>query len=76
MEQELQQAVNDGGTKRIKSMNFFRFFICFRERKRIDYRRKLNQASSMIEKEMDLGRFIQKQRLHTLAILGLLGGRQ
>ena len=57
-------------------MNFLHYLICFRERKRQDYQRKLDKAASMIEKEMDLGRFIQRQRLHTIAILGLLGGRQ
>ena len=58
LDQELHQAVNDGETKRIKSMSFLHYFICFRTRKRLDYRGKLDKAALLIEKEMDLGRFI------------------
>ena len=36
----------------------------------------MNKANAMLEKELDLRKFIYRQRLQTTAILGLLSGRQ
>ena len=46
--------------KRIKGMNFLVYFFCVRSRARLDHRKKLDRATAQLEKEMDLGRFIQK----------------
>ena len=35
---------------------------------------RLKQAKRILEREMDLKRFITRQRMHTTAILGLLTG--
>ena len=57
-------------------MNYLFFCLCFRSRSRRDHRKKLDKAAAQIEREMDLGRFIRRQRQHTIAILGLLSGKQ
>ena len=36
----------------------------------------MNKATSKLDKELDLRKFIYRQRLQTTAILGLLNGRQ
>ena len=43
---------------------------------RSNYRKMMNKASSMLNKELDLRKFIYRQRVQTTAILGLLSGRQ
>lgn len=57
-------------------MNFLFYCLCFRSKRRKDYRRKLDKAEAQIESVMDFGRFIHRQRQHTIAILSLLTGRQ
>ena len=37
---------------------------------------RLKRAYSKLEKEMDLKKFLMRQRMHTTAILKLLSGRQ
>ena len=57
-------------------MSYLFYCFCFRSKLRKDYRRKLDNAAAQIEKELDLGRFIRRQRQHTIATLSLLRGRQ
>ena len=57
-------------------MSFLFYCFCFRSKLRKDYRRKLDNATAQIEKELDLGRFIRRQRRNTIAILSLLSGSQ
>ena len=45
-------------------------FFCRR-----NYRKMMNKAKSALDKELDLQKFIYRQRLQTTAILGLLTGR-
>ena len=63
-------------TNKIKGMSFPFYYFCFKSRIRKDYRKKLDKAAAQIEKEMDLEKFIRRQRQNTLAILSLLSGRQ
>ena len=57
-------------------MSFLFYCFCFRSKSRKDYRKKLDNATAQIERELDLGRFIRRQRQHTIAILSLLSGSQ
>lgn len=43
---------------------------------RTNYKRMMNKAKSSLSKELDLRKFIYRQRLQTTALLGLLSGRQ
>lgn len=43
---------------------------------RKNYKKMMNKAKSSLNKELDLGKFIYRQRLQTTAVLGLLSGRQ
>ena len=42
---------------------------------RNNYSKMINKAQSKLDKELDLRKFIYRQRLQTTAILGLLNGR-
>ena len=58
--------------KPIKKMSFLRsWFTC----RRTKYQKLLNKSKSSFDKEMDLRKFIQRQRVQTWAILGLLTGK-
>lgn len=56
----------------IKRVNCYRSFFCCLK----NYRQMLLKSQSKISKELDLRKFIYRQRLQTTAILGLLTGRQ
>ena len=47
------------------------FLLC-----RTNYRKMILKSQSSLSKELDLRKFIYRQRLQTTAILGLLSGRQ
>ena len=51
-----------GSTERIKGINYFFYCLCLKSKARIEYHKRLEKASRQIEKEMDLGRFIRRQR--------------
>ena len=57
-------------------MSFLFYCFCFRSKSRKDHRKKLEKAAAQIERGLDLGRFIQRQRLQTIAILSLLTSSQ
>ena len=59
-------------TKTIQRMSFYAAnFLCDR-----NYKRLLLKSRSALTKELDLKKFIIRQRLQTTAILGLLTGQQ
>ena len=58
--------------KPIKAIGFWPQKLCCRK----NYKRMLNKSGSILQKELDLRKFIYRQRLTTTAILGLLNGRQ
>lgn len=57
-------------------MKFLPYFLlrCFKHRRR--YHEKLLKSQALLERELDLKRFIKLQRFHTTALLGLLTGHQ
>ena len=63
-------------TGSVPTMNYLFFCLCCCSRKRVSHRRKLDQAASQIEKELDLSKFIERQRLHSTALAALLSARQ
>ena len=65
----------EGKTEKIYGKSFLFYCLCFKSRSRLDYKKKLDQAAAQIKREMDLGRFLQKQRQLTIAVLSLLSGR-
>ena len=56
--------------KPIKKISCFRSFMCCRQ----NYRKMILKSQSSLTKELDLRKFIYRQRLQTTAILGLLSG--
>ena len=50
--------------------------FCRKKSKARDYNWWLSKSQSSLSKEMDLRKFIIRQRLQTKAVLGLLSGRQ
>lgn len=42
----------------------------------MNYKKMMNKAKSSLSKELDLRKFVYRQRLQTTALLGLLSGRQ
>ena len=61
--------------KTIKGFNFLMFYLCRKSREREDYRMKMDKASDSLNREMDLKRFIERQRLITNTLFGLLSGK-
>ena len=62
--------------KRIKPVQFFTYFCCCWKRERKEYHSKLRQAQKVLVRELDLERFLRRQRMQTTAILGLLNRTQ
>ena len=56
----------------IKRLNYWIATLCFR----IKYKKLLVKSQSKLQKELDLKKFIHRQRVTMTAILGLLSGRQ
>ena len=65
-----------GRNYEIQRMSFLFYRFCFRSKLRQDYRSKLDKAAAQIERGLDLGRFIRRQRQQTIAILSLLTSSQ
>ena len=61
---------------RIEHMSWLRFCLCRFSETRETHRKTLIQAESKLDKEMDLQKFITRQRLQTVAVLALLSGKQ
>ena len=59
---------------RIQSMPYLKYIFCRLSEKRKAYHRKLQTAESKLLRELDLSRFLQKQKMQTIAILSLLSG--
>ena len=57
-------------------MTWLRFCLCRFSKQRQAHHKVLDQAQSKLDKEMDLKRFITRQRLQTTAVLALLTGKQ
>ena len=57
-------------------MNFLIYFFCCRSRDRKWFHGKLVQAEKQLKRVLDLEKFIQRQRMNTMAILGLLNRNQ
>ena len=57
-------------------MNFLAYFFCRKSNRRKEYRKHMTKAAMQISKEMDLKKFIMRQRMQTIARLSLLSGRQ
>ena len=66
----------EGGAERIQGKSFLFYCLCFRSKQRLDFKKKLDRAATQIEKSMDLGKFIRRQRQLTLAFLSMLSGQQ
>ena len=62
--------------KSIKGFNCLIFYLCCKSRERVDYRIKMDRALDTLKREMDLKRFIERQRLITNALFLLLSGKQ
>ena len=63
-------------TVKIAHMSWLRFCLCRYSEQRQMHRKALFQAQSKLDKEMDLKKFITRQRLQTTAFLALLTGKQ
>ena len=65
-------------SQKIPLLGFFAVncFCCFSFRKAQKYRQILNKSKSRLEKEMDLQKFLHRQRVLVTSLLGLLKGRQ
>ena len=50
--------------------------FCRHKRENRIYTKVLNKANTRLSKELDLRKFVLRQRLQTAAIMGLLSGRQ
>ena len=57
-------------------MSWLRFCLCRYSEARQMHRKALLQVQSKLDKEMDLKKFITRQRLQTTAVLALLTGKQ
>ena len=60
----------------IPRMRFLTYFFCCRQNARKKFKGKLRQASQRLDRELDLERFIKRQRMLTTAVLGLLNRNQ
>lgn len=61
-------------TKTIKKLTFYVANLCCNKKNR-HYKKMMFAAKSKVDKELDLRKFIHRQRLGTTALLGLLDGR-
>ena len=61
--------------KRIKGMEFLFYTFC-RTKSRKSYKAQLRKANQILDRELDLQKFIMRQRMQSTAILSLLTGRQ
>ena len=57
-------------------MNFLTYILCFCLQERKKFNGKLMYAQRQLERELDLEKFIKRQRMTTMAILGLLNRKQ
>ena len=57
-------------------MKFLTYFFCRRSRERKKFHVKLRQAQCKLNRELDLEKFIKRQRMLTTAVLGLLNHEQ
>ena len=60
----------------IKNISIFDYFLCFCSANTAKYRLKLRIVQKQLDREMDLKRFISRQRLTMNAILSLLSSHQ
>ena len=58
--------------KPIDKLNFYNTYLCCRR----DYKKMLLKAQSSLDKELDLRKFVYRQRLAMNSLIGLLTGRQ
>ena len=61
-------------TATIKGYNFLKFYLCCLSRKRADFKYKMDKATLKVHREMDLKKFIERQRLIKNSLFGLLRG--
>ena len=63
-------------SQRIPLFGFFRIniFCCCRYKEAIKYRQMKTKSKSRLSKEMDLQKFLHRQRLLVTSLLGLLKG--
>ena len=59
-------------TKTLQKLTFYAVNLCCNRQ----YKRMMHKATSRIDKELDLRKFIMRQRMQATALLGLLNGRQ
>ena len=52
------------------------YFLCCRLTRRKQFHSKLLQAKKQLKRELDIEKFIKRQRMLTTAILSLLSGKQ
>ena len=72
---QLQKTFSDVNI--IKKMAYFRYTCCCRcEPRTKRMKQMLMKSQSSLQKEMDLKKFIMRQRLQTISLLSLLNGRQ
>ena len=57
-------------------MQYFYYYFCCLSKQRKSYSLKLKNATSQLDRELDLKKFISRQKLHTQALLSLLSGKQ
>ena len=51
------------------------FFKCKKDKNAQKYKKFMNKSQSRVSKELDFQKFIMRQRVNTMAILGLLSSR-
>lgn len=62
---------------RVKLMTFLSYFITARcSKRRKKFQSMLRESKGKFERELDLRRFIARQRMHATAIMALLNGKQ
>jgi len=61
-------------TKTMQKLTFYVAYLCCNRQNR-HYKKMMFAAKSKVSKELDLRKFIHRQRLTTTALLGLLDGR-
>lgn len=60
----------------IKGMSFLAYSALCCTKKSKSYRAKLDDSERQLERELDLKRFITRQRMHNTALLGLMSSHQ
>ena len=61
--------------KPIEKLNYWVATFCFRKKYHRDYKKLIEKSKHSLTKELDLRKFVQRQRVTMTAILGLLSGR-